>query len=306
MNGPAMQLRDAMKGFGTDEKRLIEALVTVPDAPHMLKLRHTYDDRFRRNLIADVESETSGYFEMGLVALVRGPLLEDASLIDRAIRGMGTKESILNDVVLGRTNADLNAIKTCYHNVFRKDMVKEIREDLSLKTARLFEYVLAAQRAEESAPVLPHEVEANVDRLHQATEGTKFGTNQDQVSHLMAYASNGMIRAMNQRYHAKYRRTLDELFKANFSGHMREALRLMTSRAVDPVKSDADQLEDSMKGMGTKDELLVTRLVRARWNREHFRQVKFAYKKFHGRELGTRVSGETSGDYKRLMVALCQ
>jgi annexin A7/11 len=306
MNGPATQVREAMKGFGTDEKKLIEALVAVPDAAHMLKLRHTYDDRFRRNLIADVEGETSGHFQTGLVALVRGPLLEDACLVDRAIRGVGTKESILNDVVLGRSNADLNAIKTCYHNVFRKDMVKEIREDLSLKTARLFEYVLAAQRTEESAAILPHDVEANVDRLHLATEGTKFGTNQDQVCHLMAFASNGMIRAINQRYQAKYRRTLDELFKHNFSGHMQHALRLMTGRAVDPVKSDADELEDSMKGMGTKDELLITRLMRARWNREHFRQVKFAYQKFHGRELASRIHGETSGDYRRLMVALCQ
>jgi annexin A7/11 len=306
MNVAAEALRDAMKGFGTNEQKLIHTLAMVPDAPHMLKLRHTYDDRFRRSLIRDVESETSGYFKMGLVALCRGPLLQDAAQVDRAISGLGTKELLLDDVVLGRSNADLNAIKQCYSQVYHKDMAKEIREDLSLKTERLFEYVLAANRTEESAPVAPQEVEHNVDRIQQATEGTQLGTNQDVVCHIMAHSSNGMIRAINIRYQAKYRRTLDEQFKKSFSGHMKDALRLMAARAVDPIKADADQLEHSMKGMGTKDEQLVTRLVRAHWDRNHFNQVKFAYKKFHGRDLGTRISGETSGDYKRLMVALCQ
>lgn len=306
MNAAAMALRDAMKGFGTNEQALIHTLAQVPDAPHMLKLRHTYDDRFRRSLVKDIESETSRYFQMGLLALVRGPLLQDAAQVDRAIRGLGTKESLLNDVVLGRSNADLNAIKQCYSQVYRRDMVKEIRDDLSLKTERLFDYVLAARRTEESAPVLPHEVEANVDRLQQATEGTKLGTNQDQVCQLMAYCSNGMIRAINQRYQAKYRRSLDDLFGKHFSGHMKDALRLMAARAVDPIKADADQLEESMRGMGTKDEQLVTRVVRAHWDKNHMRQVKIAYQKFHGRDLVQRISGETSGDYKRLLVALCQ
>lgn len=305
MNKPAIELRDSMKGFGTDEGRLIRTITSVPDPPHMLKLRHTYDDRFRRNLIKDIESETSGYFRFGLLALARGPLLQDAFLVDHSIRGAGTKEALLNDVVLGRSNADINAIKACYSNVYRKDMAKEIREDLSMKTERLFDYVLAAQRTEETAPVLPQEVEAAVDRLNHATEGVKLGSNQDSVSQFMAHASNGMIRAVNLRYQAKYRRTLDELFSRHFSGHMRDALRLMAARAVDPIKSDADQLEESMKGLGTKDEQLVTRLVRAHWDKNHFHQVKLAYKQFHQRELATRIAGESSGDYKRLMLALC-
>jgi annexin A7/11 len=63
MNGPAADLRNSMKGFGTNNKKLIATLVTVPDAPHMDKLRRTYDDRFQRSLIKDIESETSGDFE---------------------------------------------------------------------------------------------------------------------------------------------------------------------------------------------------------------------------------------------------
>lgn len=294
-----------MKGFGTNEKLLIQVLTQVPDPQHMEKLRRTYDDRFRRQLLKDIEKETSGWFEAGLLALARGPLLQDAYCVEKAIRGLGTKESMLDDVCLGRSNADMNAIKACYMQIYGKPMEKEIKDDLSMKTERLYEYVLSARRAEESTPCLPHEIDQQTDKFQQATEGTKLGTNQDIVCQILAYSSDGQIRAINQRYQEKYRKTLDDVIKSEFSGHMKEALRLMVRRAVDRVKTDAEDLEASMKGMGTKDELLVTRLVRAHWNREHMRQVNVAYKRFYNKSLVDRVKGETSGDYKALMMALC-
>jgi annexin A7/11 len=305
MNGPATQLRDSMKGFGTNEKLLIQVMTQVPDPQHMEKLRRTYDDRFRRSLLKDIEKETSGWFEAGLLALARGPLQQDAYLVDKAVRGVGTKEAILDDVCLGRSNADMNAIKACYQQIYGKDLVKEVRDDLSMKTELLYQYVLSARRAEESAPCLPHEIEAQVDKMQQATEGTKLGANHDPVLHIMAHSSDGQIRAINQRYTQKYHKSLEVVFKKEFSGHMHDALQLMLARAVDRVKADADGLEASMKGMGTKDELLVNRLVRCHWNREHLRQVNVAYKRFYGKQLVDRVRSETSGDYKALVTALC-
>jgi annexin A7/11 len=306
MTYPAKQLRDAMAGVGTDEKKLIEVLSQVPDPPHMLRLRHTYDDRFKRSLLRDLEKETSGHFRTALVALCRGPLLEDVHLVHSAIVGLGTKESMLDDVVLGRSNADLSCIKLCFEQVFKRDMAREITDDLSLKTENLFKFVLSASRAEEADPILPHVVDSNVERLHSATEVHRgFGSNQDEVCKVLAYSSDGMIRAIDQKYKAKYRKSLDELFKHHFSGHMRDALRLMAARAVDPIKSDADQLEATMHGLGTRDELLVARMVRAHWDKEHFQQVKIAYQRFHTRNLSDRVSGETSGDYRKLLLALC-
>jgi annexin A7/11 len=72
-------LRAAMKGFGTDENVLIRIL-SKPDPLQMSQLRTTYSARIQRNLEHDVASEVSGPFKEGLVALVRGPLMQDVSL----------------------------------------------------------------------------------------------------------------------------------------------------------------------------------------------------------------------------------
>lgn len=108
-----------MKGFGTDEGRLISVLAGIPDPLVMANLHHTYNAKHRRNLEADIKSETSGYFEEALLALVRGPLRQDVWNLRDALKGVGTKEVVLNDVLCGRRSADIEAIKNeCMSLVF--------------------------------------------------------------------------------------------------------------------------------------------------------------------------------------------
>lgn len=308
MNGPAADLRDAMKGFGTNEKKLIATLTAVPDAPHMDKLRRTYDDRFRRSLIKDIQSETSSKFEDALCAVARGPLLQDAYAVNKAVARMGTDEELLDEILIGRSNADMNAIQQKYRQIYGKDMVKEVLDDLSGDTKTMYQYILAGQRAEESAPCIPHEIEQKVDRLQDATKGRSIGTNEEVVCQILAYASDGQIRAMAHRYNDKYKTTLDAVIKSQTSiqKHMQHALLLMIARAVDRVKSDADDLAASMKGAGTKNDLLINGLVRIHWNREHLRQVKVAFTRFHHKKgLAARIEDDISrGHYRDIMVAL--
>jgi annexin A7/11 len=74
--------------------------------------------------------------EYSLVLLSRGPLLGDVHLIDRACRGAGTHEDLLNEVLLCRTNEEIRILKYMYKKVFNKDLDKTVRGELSMKTER--------------------------------------------------------------------------------------------------------------------------------------------------------------------------
>ncbi|KAF2224087.1 hypothetical protein BDZ85DRAFT_195346 [Elsinoe ampelina] len=299
----ANEARAAMKGFGTDEKRLIAALVPL-DPIQALNVNGFFKKNLRRDLEKDIKDETSGYFEEGLLAIARGPLESDAYNLEIAIKGLGTKESVLNDVVLGRSNADLNAIKQAYTKVTKgRNLEADVKGDLSLKTERLFTMVLAARRNEESAPVIPQQIDQDVQELYRATEGQR-GADQITVCSIFSSRSDGQLRAISQGYKQKYHRSLEEVIKKEFSGHMEDALLFMLNAASDRAKHDADLLEATMKGMGTKDSLLVQRLVRIHWDKQRMAQAKAAYKHFYKQDLARRVEGETSGDFKKLVVAL--
>lgn len=299
MTQSANEVRAAMKGFGTNDKALIKALAKL-DPLQIAGLRQVYRSRIGRDLEKDITSETSGYYREGLLAIARGPLLEDVYCVQKAIRGVGTKETMLNDVLIGRSNADMRAIKSAYRQTLGKDMEAEVKGDLSMKTERHFMMIMAASRNEESTPVNPQQIDQDVNAFHDSTE-RKAGTDELKVCEMMTNRSDGQIRALAQQYQQRFQRPLDAVIRSEFSGHMKEALLLQFARATDRAMSDATQLEDAMKGMGTKDELLVQRVVRAHWNRQHLEQVKGAYRHKFKTDLVQRVKGETSGNYRELM-----
>jgi hypothetical protein len=200
-----------MKGFGTDEKALIRILATK-DPLQINTIRDAYSRLHRRDLIADIKSETSGWLETGLVALARGPLLNDVYLLREAMSGMGTKEKALNDVLLGRTNADMNAIKSEYHRVFHRRLEDDVRGDLSMKTERHFMIVLGAQRAEDSAPVVKADVDRDANDLYNATEG-KIGTDEMKVCSILSTRNDNQIRAIAYEYQQKFARNLEDVIR---------------------------------------------------------------------------------------------
>jgi annexin A7/11 len=84
---------------------------------------------------------------------------------------------------------------------------------------------------------------------------------------------------------------------------MEDALLYQLRAGRDRIMRDAMLLEDAMSGAGTKDLLLINRVVRCHWDRNHMNQVKAAYRQRYGRDLVSRIKGETSGDYEKLLVA---
>ncbi|OTA64657.1 Annexin [Hypoxylon sp. EC38] len=296
----AQALRSAMKGFGTDEKTLIRVLCNK-DPLQIEALKSAYFRTFSRSLEKDIISETRGWFETGLVAIVRGPLLHDVHLLNSAMDGPGTKEKVLNDVLLGRSNADLHAIKSMYQHTFHRSLESQVKGDLSMKTERHFLIVLGANRAEDSAPVIPQAIDQDVMEIYRATEG-KLGTDEMMVCSILSTRNDNQIRAINHAYEQKFRRRLEDVIKKEFSGHMEQALLYQLRNAVDKYMHAASLLEDAMAGMGTKDHLLVSRVVRYHWDKQTLANVKGAYQQRYRRSLASRIKGETSGDYQRLML----
>jgi len=290
-----------MKGFGTDEKALI-AVLAKKDPLQMETIRTQYDQRMMRNMTGDLEKETSGYFAKGLVELSRGPLVSDCWNLKEATRGMGTKEVVLDDILIGRSNADMNAIKEKYQQLFKTTLEADLKADLSAATEQMYMMIIAARRAEDSHPVNPQEIEQAVTEL-QAGMGGFAGKNAPQVCQILTSKNDAQIKAIAQSYQQRFQKSLDSVIKSAFSGHMEDALRLLIARATNRAEAEAMRLEEAMAGMGTKDNLLVMRVIRCHWNQQFMTAVSNEYKRVYKKDLIKRIEGETKGDYERLMVA---
>lgn len=58
-----------------------------------------------------------------------------------------------------------------------------------------------------------------------------------------------------------------------------------------------------MSGLGTKDEMLIRLAVRCR-DPTLMHAIKQAYQAQYGKSLNSRIAGETSGDYEKLLLAI--
>ncbi|KAJ5679247.1 annexin ANXC3.2 [Penicillium macrosclerotiorum] len=284
-------LRKAMKGFGTDEKVLIQVLSSL-DPLQMAAVRDTYSKHLKRDLYNDVKSETGSFFGDALLAIIEGPLQYDISCVHEAVDGVGTKEWLLNDVLLGRSNTDLLAIKDGYRRRYGRDLSKDVEDDLSQDGDPL-------QRG------APLHAARGVRSIHNATVG-RMQNNVIEVCGIFARSSDNELRAINKGFRDRYNTHLEKHLDKEFSGHMEDALLHMLRTAIDPGMRDAILLDECMKGMGTKDERLAVRVVRLHWNPQHKAKVKEGYRRLFKTDLIQRIKEETSGDFERLLVALLQ
>ena len=297
-------IRKATKGFGTDEKALI-AILAHKSPGHALQLSQRFEQTVGKSLVSVIEKETKGYFEMALVGCASGPLNFDVHLLNRAMKGAGTHEDLLTEILVGRQNSEMNELKQAFQQKYHKDLLQTVQGELSFKTERVFNMCVNGRRDEEYTPVDHNRVQADVQALYGAGAG-RMGTDEILISGIIFSRSDNHLRAVAQTYQQLHRKTLPETIRAEFSGHMKEALLHALDGAVDRAARDAHLLEASMAGMGTKDERLCYRVVRMKWDRNHVRAVQDAYRRIYGKDLIQRIKGETSGDFERVLVACLQ
>ncbi|RDW81596.1 annexin [Aspergillus mulundensis] len=290
-------LRKAMKGWGTDEKMLIDVLAK-PDPLVMSLIRHTYMNKHGRNLEKDLKSELSGDFEIIMLSLAAGPLGQDIAYLRDAMSGIGTDETAINDVLIGRSNADLRAIKYGYVQRYNKALVDDIKSDLSGKTEKFFLMLLNAARPERGTYFDQASVDKDVHELHLATNA-KTGTDELSVAAVFLAASDQKLAAVSQAFEAKYHISLEKTIKDEFSGHLEKALLAILARSKDPLKFDVETMLHIVPPGGAKADIkrLIYWAVRLHWNPPYLVQVKEALQVRTGSDFGRRIRGALpSGD----------
>ncbi|KIY74007.1 Annexin [Cylindrobasidium torrendii FP15055 ss-10] len=307
-------LRAATKGMGSKKDKIVTILAPL-EPMKMAVLQHAFTTKIGKQLGPLLDSELSSMvgtttdLQQLVHGLVLGPLFCDAWIVSECLKGLGTREDLLNEVLLGRSNEDIQLLAQAYPSVAGgRQLLADVQGDLSGKTARLFTMALAASR-ETGLVVNDAEVQKDVDELYKAGQG-KAGTDEIAFCRILTGRSPQHLGQVEERY-SRQHKSLTKIIKAEFSGHMQSALLHIVKgvkhkRASfgEGVWRDVKYLEKAMKGRGTDDFALICRTLRASWNPQRMQQIKHAYKSRYSKYLDERVKKETSGDYRTLLVAL--
>ncbi|NXX03261.1 ANX11 protein, partial [Larus smithsonianus] len=129
-------LRKAMKGFGTDEQAIIDCLGSRSNKQRQ-QIILSFKTAYGKDLIKDLKSELSGNFERTILAMMKTPVMFDAYEIKEAIKGVGTDENCLIEILASRSNEHIQELNRVYKAEFKKTLEEAIKSDTSGHFQRL-------------------------------------------------------------------------------------------------------------------------------------------------------------------------
>nr|XP_027235564.1 annexin B10-like isoform X4 [Penaeus vannamei]XP_027235565.1 annexin B10-like isoform X4 [Penaeus vannamei] len=308
----AAALRKAMKGFGTDEAAIIAILSRRTSDQRqqiMLKYQQSYGreegDGSKKaltgDLVKDLKSELSGKFEDTILALMTPLPLFLAKEINHAIAGVGTNERTLVEILCTRDNASLMLIKNAYYQHFRKKLEEDLHGDTSGDFRRLLISMCACARDEASCdPALANNL---AQQLYKAGEG-KMGTDEAEFNRILSAYSYPLLRCVFEEYRKIKGKTFGDAIDSELSGDLKLGMKTIYQCIENRAAFFAKELHNSMAGAGTNDRALI-RLVVSR-SEIDMGNIKQEYQKLYKKPLEKDIKDDTSGDYKRVLLALVE
>ena len=292
-------LRKAMKGFGCDEKAIIEVCIHRTNAQR-LEIVKAYKASYGRDLIADLKSELHGKFEDSMIALFTDPIEYDADELRKAMKGLGTNEDTLIEIIASRPPQVLQAIKAKFNEKYKRDLEADVKSETSGTLRKLLIALLQCGRSVNTNPN-PSQCAQIADEIYKAGEA-KLGTDESVFNKYFCTLSPHELALVSKEYHKLTGHTILQAIDKEFSGDAKKTLRTIVYATLSPSEYFATRVHDAVKGLGTKDHLLI-RVIVSR-SEIDIPQIKQYYKQLFGKDMYEDVKNDISGDYRTLLLGI--
>ena len=297
----AEELRKAMEGFGTDEESLIRT-VTAHKTQERLKIKKAYQEKYNKDLIEDLKSELSGKFEDAMIALFKDPIEYDAECLNNSIKGAGTDEGCLIEILASRPSWLLEKIKTKYKEIYNKELEDNIKSDCSGDFQKILIGLLKCKRSY-SKEVNKEQCETLVKQMHEAKEENWLIDNeQDFFYKYIMLSSPKELSQVSRIYYKIYGTTILDGIDKKYNGNAKELLNAILYSQISPSEYFAKKIKKAIEGFGTDNKTLIRILVTR--CEVDMNIIKRYYKQLFNKDMIEDIKNDISGDYQKLMIEL--
>ena len=216
------------------------------------------------------------------------------------MKGLGTDEDSLIEIIASRPNWMLKQIKEEYKKKYGKELEKDIISETSGDLKRLLVSLLQCNRSENTNPN-DSECQAKAKALYNAGEG-QWGTDESVFNKIFTMASPKELTMIAKHYHKLTGKTILQAIDKEFSGDMKKLLKSIVYAIISPSEYFATRVNKAVKGWGTNDNLLIRVLV-AR-DEIDMPEIKQYYRQLYGKDMLADIKSDCSGDYQRLLIEL--
>ena len=296
----AESLYKAMKGAGTNENTIIQILCNRTLAQRLL-IKEVFEKKYNKDLIKELKSELSGKFEDAVIASFRTTTELDCKALYDAMHGLGTDEETLVEILCTRSNYQIQLDIQEFPKLYKKDLIKFVESETSGVFRKVLKGFLSCTRSENPRPD-PGFCQQETERLYKAGEG-KWGTDEAVFIKTITERSPSELAMIAELYQKNYNHSLYKAIDKEFSGETKKLLNQIIMAIISPSEYFAERIYKSMKGIGTKDAMLIRCLVSR--DEIDMPQIKNYYRTMYKKEMIDAIKSDTSGHYEKFLVELC-
>ncbi|VDM50585.1 unnamed protein product [Toxocara canis] len=295
----AETLENAMKGRGCDKQKIIEIITQIDNAQRQI-LRSSYQQKYGKDLMAELKKELSGDLEDVIVGLMEKPTKYDAIQMYNAMKGPGTRESTLIDILCSRTDEEILAMRREFQSAYDISLETRLSGDISGDFRALLEGLLQGRR----------DISSNVDVTKAREESKKLMGNKalnekpNKEVFCRAFSTENFrqLKRLFSEYISMNGETIQEGIKKVFSGDAESAYLALVENIENKERYFAKQLYASMEGLGTRDTDLI-RLIISR-SEIDLADIREEFDRMYKKSLIDWLKSECSGAYRDSLICI--
>ena len=187
----------------------------------------------------------------------------DCAMLKKAMKGLGTDEDLIINILAYRTSQQRVEIKNKYKALYGKDLIKELKSELSGS----FEDAIIG--------LMYSQVEYDARLLYKAMH--RLGTDEGVLIEIIVTRSSQQLREIKEVFQREYKKDLVKYVESETSGHFKKVLvAILQCQRHDnnfPVDQnicnvEAQQLYSGGEGRWGTDEGIFTKIFASRSNME--------------------------------------
>ncbi|XP_063804138.1 annexin A2-like isoform X2 [Pseudophryne corroboree] len=282
--------------------RTLIDVVTLLNNDQRQEVLQLYKTEVQQDLLQNIGKALSGDLEKVIIGLLKAPAAYDAQELKAAMKGLGTDEATLTEILSTRSNEQLREIQTCYRQEYKTELEKNIMSETSEPYTGLLLALAKGKREKDSGIIDYGLIEQDSKILSEL--GPKNTSNSAQWITILTERSQGHLRRVFDHFKNSTSVDIEESIKKNFKGDFQKSLLTLVAVAKDTPLYFADRLYNAMKGLGTQDSDLIRILISR--SEVDLLSIRAAYRKKYGKSLYSSIQDDTKGDYRSALLCICR
>jgi hypothetical protein len=289
---PMQQAELVQNYIQNSEKSKVVEFICKLSKDERQKFKDVYISSYGTDLIKQLESLLSSDVKDLILGSMMTSVDFDAEQIHQSMKGIGTNEDVLSEMIATRPSRQLIKIKDRYPELYKETLEKDIEGDTSSHYKNILIAMIQGGRSDNPYPNI-EKMKGFVEKLKDDNESIK----ENFISYLVT-CSYGEICTLCREYEKAYGKNILEGIKDKFGSDEYDFFKKLLNYISDPGKFFAEKLH----GFKTED---LIRIIVSR-SEENMDEIKDAYKELYGVELIDDIKKETKGDFQLGLSILIQ